>query len=359
MLQDLKPPACRLSGNAIGAKLPVLMLCVITTVQAADRRSSFDDNWRFYNGEASGAEAQAFNDADWRQLNLPHDWAIEGPFDAKHNPHTGGLPVAGVGWYRKHFRVNDRGKYYTVEFDGAMSNSRVWLNGREIGGRPYGYSSFEVDLTPYLNYDGDNVIAVRLAPEENSSRWYPGAGIYRNVWLVITGPVHVAHWGTYVTTANVSDANATVAVRTELRNRKSSAARVTVETAVLDAAGKQVSSDGAGLTIAANQNETTTQRLNAAHPQRWDVTHPYLYQAVTTVRAGRDVLDRYVTQFGIRTIEYSREQGFLLNGRVMKLHGVCNHHDLGALGAAVNRRATERQLQIMKSMGVNAIRTSQ
>ena len=187
------------------------------------RRQSFDESWRFFKGEAPGAETPAFQDSSWRRLDLPHDWAIEGPFDPKANPHTGALPIFGTGWYRRHFTVADslKGRYLTLEFDGAMANSKVWLNGQELGGRPYGYIGFSVDLTPYLKFGGaENVLAVRLTPEDHSSRWYPGAGIYRNVWLDITGPVHVARWGTYVTTPQVSDEQAAVQVKTEVRNAR-------------------------------------------------------------------------------------------------------------------------------------------
>ncbi len=171
-----------------------------------ERRIRFNDDWRFFKGEAAGAENPGFDDAKWRALALPHDWAIEGPFDRSYNANTGGLPVSGTGWYRKHFVLpaGAKGRQFSVEFDGAMSNAHVWLNGHEIGERPYGYSSFTLDLTPYLRWDGDNVLAVRLKPEPDASRWYPGAGIYRNVWLTMTGPVHVAHWGTYLTTPDVS-----------------------------------------------------------------------------------------------------------------------------------------------------------
>jgi len=162
-----------------------------------ERRIRFNDDWRFFKGEAAGAESPDYDDAQWRTLALPHDWAIEGPFDRANNANTGGLPVSGTGWYRKHFVLpaEAQGHHFSVEFDGAMSNAHVWLNGHEIGERPYGYSSFALDLTPYLRWDGENVLAVRLKPEPDSSRWYPGAGIYRNVWLTMTGPVHVAHWG--------------------------------------------------------------------------------------------------------------------------------------------------------------------
>ena len=207
----------------------------------ADRRIRINEDWRFFKGDADGAEQAAFSDAAWRPLDLPHDWAIEGPFDRKFNPHDGGLPFFGVAWYRKHFALpaGARGKYFSVQFDGAMSNSTVWINGQKVGGRPYGYESFALDLTPYLKFGEENVLAVRLAPEDQSSRWYPGAGIYRNVWLNVTGAVRVAQWGTYITTPAVTDAKATVVIRTEVENKGAQEARVTVETAILDAAGKQ------------------------------------------------------------------------------------------------------------------------
>ena len=341
-------------------KTCLLALLAVLCAAGADRRSSFDAKWKFLKGDAAGAEQPGFDDKAWRTLDLPHDWAIEGPFDVKFGPNTGGLPVAGTGWYRKHFSVPaaDKGKFFSIEFDGAMSNSTVWLNGRELGGRPYGYSSFEFDLTPNLKFGADNVVAVRLMPEEASSRWYPGAGIYRNVWLVVTGPVHVAHWGTYITTPEVSAASATVSVKSGIRNRNPQEIKATVETAILDAAGKQVGQQLALATIPAGGSATVNAAIKVASPRRWDIDQPYLYQAVTTVRSESQALDRYVTPFGIRSLEFSREKGFLLNGRVVKINGVCDHHDLGALGAAVNRRATERQLEILKGMGVNALRTS-
>ena len=319
------------------------------------RRITFNESWRFLKGDAAGAAQPGFNDSAWRTLDLPHDWAIEGPFDPKYNPQDGGLPFFGIGWYRKHFTAaaDVKGKHISIEFDGAMSNSQVWLNGHVLGGRAYGYIGFSFDLTPHLLYGAqENVLVVKLAPEDESSRWYPGAGIYRNVWLDITAPVHVARWGTYVTTPEVSDAAAVVAIRTRIESGGTDIKGLTLETSILDASDKQV----AGASAAAGADVATSLRVS--RPQRWDIDHPYLYQAVSVIRQGSHVLDRYVTPFGIRTIEFDAKKGFLLNGRYRKLRGVCNHHDLGALGAAVNRRATERQLQIMKSMGVNAIRTS-
>src|SRR5690348_17034301 len=195
-----------------------------TRVQISkERRISFNDGWRFFKGEAEGAEQPGFDDSKWTELRLPHDWAIEGPFDPKLNPHTGALPIFGTGWYRKAFTLPDnvKDRYLSIEFDGAMSNAHVWLNGHELGSRPYGYIGFNFDLTPFLHFgDQENVLAVRLTPEDHSSRWYPGAGIYRNVWLDITAPVHVARWGVYVTTRELPGGTS-AAVKTELRNRRS------------------------------------------------------------------------------------------------------------------------------------------
>ena len=328
----------------------------------SERRLNFNDAWRFFKGESAGAESPAFDDSQWRELRLPHDWAIEGPFDPKINPHTGSLPIAGTGWYRKSFTLpaSAKDRYFSIEFDGAMANSTVWVNGHELGHRPYGYIGFAYDLTPYLKFGAQpNVIAVRLTPEERSSRWYPGAGIYRNVWLDVTGPVHVAHWGTYVTTPNVTEDRATVNAKVELRNRGKNTAGVTLQTTVVDATGKAVARNGDAVTIPADGAQTVAVTLTVNHPHRWDINDPYLYSLVSEVLdANKKVVDRYVTPIGIRSIAFDKAKGFLLNGRTVKLQGVCDHSDLGALGMAVNRRATERQLEILKGAGVNAIRTS-
>jgi beta-galactosidase len=358
------------------ASMGVLVWCALMSSAAAaatgpqlaavrisgERRVSFNGNWRFYKGEAQGAENPDFDDSPWALLRLPHDWAIEGPFDANLNPATGALPVSGTGWYRKSFLLPEsaQGRVFTIVFDGAMSNSTVWLNGEELGGRPYGYSSFFFNLTPHLHFGPQkNVLAVRLAPEPDSSRWYPGAGIYRNVWLDITAPVHVAEWGTYVTTPEVSDEKATVSVKTEIRNQSDQEAQVAVRNTVLDPSGKAVDKTSTGtLAVSADATRAIPASLTVSNPQRWDIDHPHLYTLVTEVIQGDRVIDKYSTTFGIRTIAFDVEKGFLLNGKPRKLHGVCLHHDLGALGAAVNRRATERELQILQAAGVNAIRTS-
>jgi beta-galactosidase len=356
-----------LRGRALGTfGVVALLLVAVGAASAADwpapgeRRVPFDAAWRFQKGDLPGGERPDLDDAGWRVLDLPHDWAIEGPFDRAISPHQGSLPFFGVAWYRKRFDVPEeaRGRYYAIELDGAMANATVYLNGRELGGRPYGYIGFSFDLTPHLRFGAENVVAVRLAPEPESSRWYPGAGLYRHVWIDATGPVHVARWGTYVTTPAVADDGATVSVRTELVNREPQPARVTLETAILDPVGREVAKSTSTPTVSANATEAALVRMTVLSPTRWEVERPALYRVVSTVRRDGAVLDRYETPFGIRTIEWGPGKGFLLNGRRVPLKGVCNHHDLGALGAAVNRRAIERQLEILKRMGANAIRTS-
>ena len=326
-----------------------------------ERHISFNEGWRFLKGEAEGAEKPDFADSAWRTLDLPHDWAIEGPFDPKISPHSGALPFFGVGWYRRHFNLAEsaRGRYFAIEFDGAMANSRVWLNGQELGGRPYGYIGFSFDLTPFLRFGSqENILAVRLAPEDQSSRWYPGAGIYRNVWLDVTEAIQVGRWGTFITTPEISAEKAAILIKTEILSRRSGPARVTIETTIFDATGREAGKASMAQTIQPGAKDVVDGRIELMRPHRWDITDPYLYRAVSTVRDGSRVLDRYVTPFGVRSIEFDKDRGFLLNGRNVKMQGVCMHHDLGALGTAVSRRATERQLQILKGFGVNAIRTS-
>ena len=322
-------------------------------------RVSFNDNWRFLKGDASGAQEIGFDDSSWRELRLPHDWAIEGPFDEKYNARCGGLPFHGTGWYRKRFYLPEdtEGNVVAIEFDGAMCNSEVWVNGEFLGSRPFGYMGFQYDLSRHLKYGAENVIAVKLSPEDLSSRWYPGAGLYRNVWLEIKSGIHIGHWGTSVTTPEVSDAQSVVNVQIDIVNASGQSVDATVETALIDDSGNEVASAKTLLEVSENEN-SARQSLEIPNPRRWDVDDPFLYRAVTRLLLDGEMFDWYQTPFGVRTIEYGSDRGFLLNGRRLRLNGVCMHHDLGPLGAAVNRRATERQLQIMKEMGVNAIRTS-
>jgi beta-galactosidase len=353
-------PCSRVAASLVTSLLLASPVLAADWPAEGERRGSFDAGWRFLKGDPSGAASDGLDDSAWRPLDLPHDWAIEGPFDPKISPHQGSLPYFGVGWYRKRFTVPEsaRGRFYSLEIDGAMANATVYLNGRELGGRPYGYIGFAVDLTPGLRFGAENVVAVRLAPEPESSRWYPGAGLYRHVWVDAVGPVHVARWGTKVTTPAVSDAEAAVVARAELQSRDTRDARVTVETLILDPDGREVAHARDEGLVPAGASATIAPRLTVARPVRWDVDRPALYTAVHTVTRDGAVLDRHETRFGIRTIEWGPGKGFVLNGRRVPLRGVCNHHDLGALGAAVNARAIARQLEILRRMGTNAIRTS-
>ena len=308
-----------------------------------------------------------FDDSGWRKLNLPHDWGVEGGFDPQLPGATGRLPWAGVGWYRKHFSVpaEDQGREVYLEVDGAMAYPTVWLNGKFVGGWPYGYSSFYLDLTPYLKPGADNVIAIRLDNPPNSSRWYPGAGIYRNVWLVKTSPVHVSQWGTFVTTPVVMKDSAKVNVKVSVDNDSTNDAAVTIGTEIypIDAEGRKTGAMVASarpvtLSVAGSSNASTSMSLQITNPVLWSLKHPARYVAVTTVKQGDQLLDTYETPFGIRTIEFTSTDGFLLNGERVPINGVCDHHDLGPIGTAINMRALTRQIELLKEMGCNAIRTS-
>lgn len=316
-------------------------------------------------GEPDGGPfaSPGFDDSSWRTLDLPHDWGIEGPFRQEYPGETGKLPWWGQAWYRKTIRMDAdmAGKRVFLELDGAMSCSSVWCNGHIAGGWPYGYTSYRVDITPYL-VQGENTIAVRLDNPPESSRWYPGGGIYRNVWLTVSEPSGIADWGTFVTTPHVSADKASVNLRIAMRNSDSAEppAEVSTEIFALDSAcrisGTAIAAAETGIEKL-HDGQTVIQTFTVENPRLWSPENPALYAAVTTVRTGGRITERYTTRFGIRKAEFTHE-GFFLNGKRMMLQGVCMHHDLGALGAAVNTRAIERQLRILKEMGANAIRTA-
>lgn len=307
-----------------------------------------------------------FRDSGWQSLNLPHDWAIEGPFNVSDPGETGKLPFYGIGWYRKHFDipVSDDGRRFYLDIDGAMSYANVWLNGFYVGGWPYGYASWELDLTPYIKVGGDNVLAIRLDNPKESSRWYPGGGIYRNVWLVKTAPIHVAHWGTYVTTPEISARAAMVNLRCTVDNDSRSDAHVSAKNEIYELKpdgdpGRHVASvTEPDLFIAANQPATFECRVRVRNPRLWSLEHPQQYVIVTTIERDGETLDTFQTPFGIRTIRFDADNGFFLNDKHVHINGVCDHSDLGALGMAVNTSALRRQIEILKEMGCNAIRTS-
>ncbi len=310
--------------------------------------------------------AATFDDSSWRTLDVPHDWGIEGPFRDDLPGDTGKLPWKGIGWYRKHFTVpdTDQGKRIFIDFDGAMANARVWLNGHYVGTWPYGYQPFRLELTQYVNRGSDNVLAVRLDTAHWGSRWYPGAGLYRNVWLVKTPPVHVAHWGVYVTTPSITDEEGKVRVTATLDNQGTALADISVRMAIHPlrpdgSPGDEVANAAAIQTrIPAGGQDKVVLDASVTRPARWDLASPNRYLARTTIREGERIVDTYDQPFGFRTIEYTPRDGFRLNGKRVFLKGTCNHHDLGALGAAFNLRALERQLEILKEMGDNALRTS-
>ena len=319
-------------------------------------------DWKFTKGDTAAGQAVDFDDSDWKDVHLPHDWSIEGPKD-KANPggSKNGYFPGGIGWYRKHFRPspNDEGKRIVVEFDGVYQNSEVWINGHSLGRRPNGYIGFQHDLTPHVRFDQENVLAVRVDnSEQPNCRWYTGSGIYRDVRLTATDKLHVKHCGTYVTTPSISKVNATVRVRTEVSNSFAEPRTCELVTRVLDANRKVVAERVEIHTIPAQGDHQFDQDIEVLDPELWSIDAPKMYTILTRLKTDAVVRDEYHTQFGIRRVSFEKDRGFVLNGEQVKLKGVCIHHDAGSLGAAVPVRAWERRLEILKSIGCNAIRTS-
>ncbi|MCI0512565.1 DUF4982 domain-containing protein [candidate division KSB1 bacterium] len=347
----------------------ILLVVIIMAIgcaqisQKARNIVNFGRDWKFHLGEIPQAQQAEFDDSAWRSLNLPHDWSIEGEFSQDHpaSPGGGALP-GGIGWYRKTFTLpeSDRTKLVFIDFDGVYRNSEVWINGNFLGKRPYGYSSFRYELTPHLKYGAaQNVIAVRVDnSQQPNSRWYSGSGIYRNVWLVVTDQLFVDHWGTTVTTPEVSAQSVRVLLKTKIRNSAATDQSVTLQTIIYDAAGKKVAAVTSDSLLPANTVGEMVQKVSVHNPILWSLENRHLYQAVSQVMGDGKLRDDYTTTFGIRYFVFDSARGFSLNGKPTKILGVCNHHDLGCLGAAINTRALERQLEILKAMGCNGIRTS-
>jgi beta-galactosidase len=359
-----------------------LTLCTFEVIQARNSprtRESFNEGWKFvkyfnaftetieFDREPEGLHLPSANDNDWRTIDLPHDWAIEGPFSDTLENNTGLLPWKGIGWYRKHFTVNkaDDGKRIYIDFDGALAYSEVWLNGIYVGGWPYGYTSFRLDLTPYINIGKENLIAVRLNTKIWDSRWYPGAGLYRNVWLVKTSSVHISHNGVFCTTPEIKNERGILSVSAEVESHLKQPVNITIKAAVYKLNKK---GEASAEPVAESVTATATLPASADHkfrldipvkdPVLWDIENPELYKVAVTLLQDTIITDIYETNFGFRTLSFTPRDGFYLNGKRVEVMGVCNHHDLGALGAAFNTRAAERQLEILKEMGCNAIRTS-
>jgi beta-galactosidase len=355
----------------------LLLFCTATSAVAQQRKVILlDTGWKFSRTDEKDAASPAFNDNSWQNVTVPHDWAISGPFDmhndaqtvmvtedgerkpALRTGRTGSLPWVGVGWYRKNISIpaSAKGSRCFVEFDGAMSHAVVYLNGERIGTWPYGYASFSFELTKGVHFGKENILAVRLENLEEASRWYPGAGLYRNVRLVYTNPVHINHWGTYITTPEITDHQAGINIKTEVLNQDGKDQKVQLITEVIDPSGKQVAVNTSDLSVK-SQTEAE-QKLEVTNPQLWSTETPVLYKAISTLKVNSQTVDVYETSFGIRSIAFDNNRGFILNGKQVKIKGVCNHQDLGPLGSAVNYRAIERQLTLLKEMGCNAIRTS-
>ena len=351
-------------NNRVSSLLALLVCLSINVACAADqtprRVENFNRDWKFTRGAQSGAQAVSFNDADWQPVRLPHDWAIVGPYEPKGDAHTGKLPWRGEGWYRKSFTLPaaDSGKRVYLDFDGVMAMPTVYVNGQKAGGWDYGYVSFRVDATDFVKPGQTNLVAVHVDTRQHNSRWYPGAGIYRKVQLVVNEPVHIAEWGTFVTTPKVASDSATIRVETTVENHTPSAIQPEVETTLIDPKGNEIAKLRSDFVVPANGSQPELPMITIGKPQLWDIKTPQLYTAVTRVFMNGKLVDMTKTPFGIRTFEFTANDGFHLNGRRVQLNGVCLHSDLGPLGMAFNTRAMERELQIMQDMGVNAVRTS-
>lgn len=360
--------------------------CTSAEKMTNDRRQDFTAGWTFHLGDDSAASRPDYDDTAWRILNLPHDWAIEGEFSRDNPSGTGGgaLP-GGIGWYRKTFTVDkaDEGKRLFLDFDGVYMNSEVFINGHSLGVRPYGYVSFSYDLTPYIKWGGKNVVAVRVDNgEQPNSRWYSGCGIYRNVWLTKLNPVHIAQWGTFITAEDVSKNSARLNIRTKIQYDAAAQlqdsvkqadgtyvvfdseivplADVVLQSRLMDAEGHVVGEVASELQVIPACPNEVEQEIVVKTPNLWSVNTPYIYKvhSILIDKTTGKVLDNYCTNTGIRTFRFDAQKGFILNGERLKINGVCMHHDLGCLGAAVNIRAIERQLEILQEMGCNGIRCS-
>ncbi len=357
----------------ITAVISLLILATFSSRADNDRggprqRLSMDLNWSFTRGDPAGARSPAFDDSGWRVLDVPHDWSIEGPYaQTNSTAGSGGFLPAGIGWYRKHFATSAafKGKRVSVQFDGVFMNADVYLNGHQIGHHAYGYTSFTCDLTPFLAATGnDNVLAVRVANDtQPNSRWYTGSGIYRHVWADVTGPIHVASWGTYITTPKVSAGAADVIIKTRVQNDTKAGARVGIHQVLIDPAGKIIGTIEGSVKVPAEGGKEIQQTITVNQPQLWSLDNPVLYTVRTRLSRSQggtapETVDSYDTSIGIRQIDYDADRGFFLNGQHVKILGMCVHHDGGAVGAAVPVEVWERRLKLLKAMGCNAIRCS-
>lgn len=334
---------------------------------AALRKMSFDNDWLFYRGNDSTASQPNYDDSKWRKTDLPHDWSIEdlpgtqSPFNADAvNGVSVGFTTAGTGWYRKSFTIpaQQKGKRVIIEFDGVYMNADIWVNGKHVGNHPYGYTSFYYDITGQVIWDQKNIIAVEVKNEGKNSRWYAGSGIYRHVWLNIFNPIHIANWGTSITTTSLATSSARVHVKTKVQNEASGSATIQVVTKIIDEKGIEKAKATTSQVVSTNETHEVDQSVVVSSPTVWSIENPALYHAKTEIYQNNKLLDAQTTAFGIRTISFDAVNGFRLNGKTIKLKGGCVHHDNGPLGAKAYDRAEERKVQLLKASGFNAVRCS-
>ncbi|MES1200217.1 MAG: glycoside hydrolase family 2 TIM barrel-domain containing protein [Pseudomonadota bacterium] len=348
---------------ALAAELAAGAVAAAASEAPPTRRASFDEGWTFSQGDFPGAEANGFADDSWAGVDLPHDWSIAGPYDEQApTGGSGGYLPTGIGWYRKRFTLpaSTTGKRVAIVFDGIYQRSEVWINGHSLGMRPYGFVSFTYDLTPFLNPAGQpNLIAVRVDNSlQPNSRWYSGSGIYRHAWLMVTDPVHLALWGSFVRGSDVSSLVATIDVSAKVSNAGTSSASCSLRAAILDASGATITMTDTHASVRAGADHVFEQRFRVANPALWSLETRNLYTLRTTLYRDGQVCDEETTPFGIRDARFDVDNGFMLNGARVKLNGVCLHADGGAVGAAVPAQVWERRLELLKEMGCNAIRTS-
>ena len=343
-----------------------LLIGCVSKIAAQDssieRKQLFNSDWKFSLGNSSESSLVDFDDTNWKKLNVPHDWSIEGKSEKNNvSAGDGGFYPMGAAWYRKTFSIPGEWKdqKIAIYFEGVYMNAEVFVNGKSVGLQPYGYTSFEYDLTPYLKFGQKNIVAVKVDnAQQKNSRWYSGSGIYRNVWLTVKNPVHVKNWGVGITTLEVKNNKAMVQVRTVVKNETGVLQSVLLSTVINDGKRKDVADSASKIELLANEEKEVIQTITVENPKLWSVEMPNLYQAKSIIKKESKIIDALTTDFGIRTINFSAENGFLLNGKKVLLNGGCAHHDNGALGAAAYDRAEERKVELLKAAGFNAIRTS-
>ncbi|MCB9249446.1 MAG: glycoside hydrolase family 2 protein [Ignavibacteriales bacterium] len=340
----------------------ILFITFFPQVSAQDlRQQLIDFDWSFHLGDLMGASNPGYDDSNWRKLNLPHDWSVEGEFGYDNASGTGYLP-GGIGWYRKEFVLSDnlKDKQFIIQFDGVYENSEVWINGNYLGKRPFGFISFYYDLTPYLKFgEKENIIAVRV---DNSnvadSRWYTGSGIYRHVWLFTKNKIHIQNWGTAVTTPKINENSADVRIVSSVANNADQNTNLKLLSKIIDEAGNIISKGTSEIKFQPDTEYEFDQTIEVSNPKLWSIENPYQYTLVNELYDGTLLLDKEEIKFGIRSFQFDAVKGFFLNGENLKIKGVCLHNDAGALGSAVPEREWRRRLELMKEMGANGIRTS-